>query len=149
MIDYLNRQWNERLSEEQRGVGAQLLRFLVTGGFLTLLYAGIYSLVIGANLPISPPEHAQLANLSGYLVAMLLGYVLHSRWSFQGHGSRDNVRRTSFRFFIVSLVSLGLNALWTWLFATKLGFEKHVPLIPISFVTPLATFFLNRKWVFA
>ena len=59
------------------------------------------------------------------------------------------MRRTTFRFFIVSLVSFALNAFWTWLFATRLGLEKHVPLIPISFVTPAATFLLNRKWVFA
>lgn len=96
-----------RLSEEQRIVARQLLRFLV------------------------------------------IGYILRSRFTFQGHGRRDNARRTTFRFFVVSPVSLGLNALWTWLFATKLGFEKHVPLIPISFVTPIATFTLNRKWVFA
>lgn len=140
---------NDRLTDQQRTVGLQLLRFLVTGGFLTLLYAVIYSLVIGADLPIGAARHAQLANLSGYLVAMILGYTLHSRFSFQGHGTRDNVRRTTFRFFIVSLVSFALNAFWTWLFATRLGLEKHVPLIPISFITPLATFTLNRKWVFA
>lgn len=138
-----------RLTDDQRAVGAQLLRFLVSGGFLTLLYAVLYSLVIGADVPIGPARHAQLANLSGYLVAMLLGYVLHSRWSFQGHGRRDNARRTTTRFFVVSLLSLLLNAFWTWLFATKLGYEKHVPLIPISFITPLATFTLNRLWVFA
>ena len=96
-----------RLSEEQRVVARQSLRFMVTD------------------------------------------YILHSRFSFQGHGRRNNARRTVFRFFVVSPVSLGLNALWTWLFATKLGFEKHIPLIPISFVTPIATFTLNRKWVFA
>ncbi|MEO6247710.1 MAG: GtrA family protein [Sphingomicrobium sp.] len=139
----------DRLTKEQRTVGLQLVRFLVTGGFLTLLYAVIYSLVVGANLPVAPARHVQLANLAGYLVAMLLGYTLHSRFSFQGHGSRDNVRRTTFRFFIVSLISFALNAFWTWLFATRLGFEKHVPLIPISFITPAATFLLNRKWVFA
>lgn len=141
--------FTDRLTDHQRTVGLQLLRFLLTGGFLTLLYAGIYSLVIGADLAVPPARHAQLANLAGYLVAMLLGYTLHSRFSFQGHGTRDNAHRTTFRFFIVSLISFALNAFWTWLFATRLGFEKHVPLIPISFITPLATFLLNRKWVFA
>jgi putative flippase GtrA len=128
---------DDRLTDHQRTIGLQLLRFLVTGGFLTLLYAVIYSVVIGTAVPVSAARHAQLANFAGYLVAMLLGYTLHSRFSFQGHGTRDNVRRTTFRFFIVSLV------------ATRLGLEKHLPLIPISFITPLATFTLNRKWVFA
>ena len=80
---------------------------------------------------------------------MVIGYTILSRTGLKGYGRRDNARRTAFRFFVVSPVSLGLNALWTWLFATKLGFEKHVPLIPIPFVTPIATFTLNRKWVFA
>ena len=75
---------------------------------------------------------------------LVIGYILHSRFSLQGHGRRDNARRTTFRFFVVSLDSLGLNALWTWLFATKLGFEKDVPLIPISFITLITTFTLNR-----
>ena len=142
-------QLTDRLTHEQRQVGLQLGRFLLTGGFLTLLYAGVYSLVVGADWSIGPSRQGQVANLCGYLVAMMLGYLLHSRWSFQGHGRRDNVRRTTFRFFIVSLISLLLNAFWTWLFATQLGLEKHVPLIPISFVTPLVTFTLNRLWVFA
>lgn len=138
-----------RLTQEHRTVLAQLVRFGLTGGFVTVLYAVVYSVILQVKLPMQPNHHLQFANLCGYLVAVVLGYILHSRWSFRGHGRRDNVRRTTGRFFVVSLVSYGLNAFWTWLLATKLGWEPHTPLIPIATVTPLVTFWLNRRWVFA
>ena len=60
----------------------------------------------------SPPL---VANLLGYLVAMVTGYVLHSRLSFRGHGTPRQCRADApRRFFIVILVSLGLNSLFVW-----------------------------------
>ena len=123
----------------------QLIRFGMVGGFVTGLYALVYSPLAKYEI-VSP----QLANLAGYLVAMLTGYVLHSRWSFRGHGTRDNTARTTSRFFIVSLVSLGLNALFVFILTDSKALDGPWwwPLIPILFVTPLVTFSLNRQWVF-
>jgi len=123
----------------------QLFRFGLVGGFVTGLYALVYSPLAGMEIT-SP----QIANLVGYLVAMATGYVLHSRWSFRGHGERDDPLRTTSRFFIVSLVSLGLNALFVFILtdSAMLDGPWWWPLIPILFVTPLVTFTLNRQWVF-
>lgn len=123
----------------------QLVRFGMVGGFVTGLYALVYSPLAKYEI-VSP----QLANLAGYLVAMVTGYVLHSRWSFRGHGSRDNAARTTSRFFIVSLVSLALNALFVFILTDSMALDGPWwwPLIPILFVTPLVTFSLNRQWVF-
>ncbi|MFN3943656.1 MAG: GtrA family protein [Allosphingosinicella sp.] len=122
----------------------QLWRFAMTGGFVTGLGAGAYWL-LATFFPVAP----LVANLIGYLVAVATGYVLHSRWSFRGHGRRDNVARTTGRFFIVSLASLALNSLWVWLFTGLLAGPTWWPLLPMLLVTPLVTFTLNRKWVFA
>ena len=123
----------------------QLIRFGLVGGFVTGLYAVVYS-PLAAYAIVSP----QIANLAGYFVAMVTGYVLHSRWSFRGHGARDNAARTTGRFFIVSLVSLGLNALFVFILTDSrtLGGPWWWPLLPILFITPLVTFALNRQWVF-
>ena len=133
------------LSPERRTVLGQLIRFGMVGGFVTGLYALVYSPL--AKFQLTSP---QVANFCGYLAAMVTGYVLHSRWSFRGHGSRDNVRRTTSRFFLVSLVSLGLNALFVFILTDSmaLGGPWWWPLIPILFVTPAVTFVLNRQWVF-
>lgn len=132
-------------SHALREMIGQLFRFGLVGGFVTGLYALVYSPL--ASLEITSP---QIANLAGYFVAMVTGYVLHSRWSFRGHGTRDNTARTTSRFFIVSLVSLGLNALFVFVLTDSMILDGPWwwPLVPILFVTPLVTFTLNRQWVF-
>ena len=136
----------KHLVEQHRTVLGQLIRFGMVGGFVTGLYALVYSPL--ASFEIVTP---QIANLAGYFVAMITGYVLHSRWSFRDHGTRDNAARTTSRFFVVSLVSLGLNALFVFILTAPnmLAGPWWWPLIPILFVTPLVTFSLNRLWVFA
>lgn len=133
------------LPPERRAIVGQLLRFLVSGGITTGLYALVYS-----GLGLFELASPQVANICGYLVAVVSGYLLHSRWSFRDHGERDNPARTTGRFFIVSLVSYGLNALFVFVFTDSrmLNGDWWWPLLPICFVTPLVTFTLNRQWVF-
>jgi len=122
----------------------QLVRFAFTGGFVTLLGAAGYwvpATFFGV--------HPLLANFLGYLIAMGSGYILHSRWSFRGHGSRDNPLRRTLRFLAVSLVSLGLNSLFVWVLTGLLAGPTWWPVVPMLFVTPLVTFALNRNWVFS
>ena len=133
------------LAPQQRVIIGQLVRFGLVGGFATVLYAMVYSPL--AKFGVASP---QVANFLGYLVAMATGYILHSRWSFRGHGTRDNPARTTSRFVIVSLVSYGLNALFVFLLTDShmAGGPWWWPLFPILFVTPAVTFTLNRHWVF-
>ena len=121
----------------------QLLRFGMVGGFVTALSVIVY--YVPATWLGVPPL---LANLLAYGVAVALGYVLHSRVSFKGHGSRDKPLERTGRFFIVSLVSLGLNSLFVGILTGPLHGPTWWPVIPMLFVTPLVTFTLNRQWVF-
>ena len=122
----------------------QLFRYALTGGFVTALGIGVY--LVAAILFNVPPL---LANVLAYAICVAVGYVIHSRWSFKGHGRRDNVARTTSRFFIVSLVSFALNSLFVWILTGPMQGPDWWPTIPMLFVTPLVTFGLNRKWVFA
>lgn len=131
----------EKLREN--GVLGQLIRYGISGGGITLLGGGIYT-----GLVLATPIHPQAAMFLSYVVCVAIGYVLHSRWSFRGHGSRDNPAKTTWRFFAVSLVSYGLNAFWTWLLVFAFGLPDWTPVLPLLVVTPLATFALNRQWVF-
>ncbi|HLL29825.1 MAG TPA: GtrA family protein [Allosphingosinicella sp.] len=121
----------------------QVIRFGVVGGFVTLVGMAVYyfpATFMGV--------HPLAANLLAYLVAMGLGFVLHSNVSFKGHGSRDNPGRRTGRFFVVSLVSLGLNSLFVWVLTGLLDGPTWWPLIPMLLVTPVVTFSMNRHWVF-
>lgn len=126
-----------------KSLAGQLIRFGMVGGFVTAL--GVAAYYFPATYLFVPPL---LANLLGYAVAVAFGYVLHSRVSFRGHGSRDNPVQRTGRFFIVSLVSLGLNSLFVGVLTGPLHGATWWPVIPMIFVTPLVTFSLNRQWVF-
>mgnify|MGYP003575012567 CR=1 FL=1 len=123
----------------------QLVRYGLTGGFITALGAALYW-ITATFLGV----HPLIANVLAYLLCVTVGYVLHSRWSFRGHGGRDNVARRTSRFFLVSLVSFGLNSVFVWILTGPLlDGPTWWPVVPMLFVTPFVTFALNRRWVFA
>ncbi len=125
------------------GMLGQLVRYAITGGFVTALGAGLYGLLVGTTT-----IHPQAAVFAAYVLCIAIGYVLHSRWSFRGHGSRDNTARTTTRFFVVSIVSYAINSFFTWALIDLAALPRWTPVVPMLFVTPVATFALNRKWVF-
>ncbi|WP_294135840.1 GtrA family protein [Sphingobium sp.] len=132
-----------RLSPQHRALFWQIVRYGVTGLFVTACQASIYwSLAALAGL------HPQLANLIGYGAAVVIGYVSHSAFTFRGHGTRDKAAARGFRFVAVSLVSYALNALWVWLCVTHMGWPEWSPIPAMIFVTPAVMFGLNRQWVF-
>ena len=135
-----------RLSKtEAEVIFGQLVRYGLTGGFVTALGAALYW-VTATFMGV----HPLLANVFAYALCVAVGYVMHSRWSFKGHGNRDNLSRTTSRFFLVSLVSFALNSIFVWvLTGPLLDGPTWWPVVPMLFVTPLVTFALNRRWVFA
>jgi putative flippase GtrA len=124
-------------------VGGQLLRYGVTGAAVTTLQAAVYWALAG-QLGI----HPQLANFAGYLAALTSGYFAHGRYTFRGHGSRDRPGARALRFWLVSLVSLALNAFWVWLCVAHLALPLWWPVPFMAVVTPALVFLLNRQWVF-
>jgi putative flippase GtrA len=133
-----------KLLRERKEVIGQLVRFGLTGGLLTLLVAGGYW-VVARFLGVEP----MLSMTLNYLVFTALGYVLHSRFSFRGHGERDRPAVRTVRFFTVNTTGFLANQFFIWLLVKQLHGPLWWPVVPIVFVTPLLTFALNRRWVFA
>lgn len=133
-----------RLPDEHRTLAAQLLRFGLTGGLLTVLVAGGYWLLatFGGVEPM-------LSLTLNFCVFTALGYVLHSRFSFRGHGSRDRAHVRTLRFVTVNVIGFASNQFFVWLLVKQMGGPTWWPVLPIIFVTPVLTFALNRRWVFA
>lgn len=123
---------------------AQLVRYAITGGGITLVGGGLYLALVQLTA-----INEQVAMFAAYIVCVALGYVLHSRWSFRGHGSRDNAARTTSRFFVASLISYGLNAFFTWALVRGFEFPRWTPVLTTLFATPVIMFVVNRRWVFA
>ena len=130
------------LIERHSELGGQLVRYALTGGLASIVNIGVYWLLAARGMD------PNLAWAFGFAAAVAVGYVVHSRWSFRGHGRRDNLARTGGRFVVVSLVSFGLNQLWVWLLVQRLDLPLWAPYPLVLGVTPFVVFALNRKWVF-
>ncbi|WP_129793593.1 GtrA family protein [Sphingosinicella sp. CPCC 101087] len=133
-----------KIIERHGEILGQLIRFGLTGGLLTVLVAGGYWLV-ATLLHVEP----MLSLTLNFILFTGLGYLLHSRFSFRGHGARDRAAARTARFFTVNLIGFLSNQFFVWLLVKQLNGPTWWPVLPILFVTPLITFALNRRWVFA
>ncbi len=120
---------------------AQLVRFALVGLFLASVYSAIYWYL--ATYLMAPV----LAVVIAFMVSVTIGFVMHSRWSFRGHGARDD-HRLRVKFLLVQLSGFFMNEAFTWVLTGPLHGPTWWPLIPAIFVTPFATFALNRQLVF-
>jgi putative flippase GtrA len=119
----------------------QLVRFTFVGLFLAAVYSAIYwYLATYVMLPVA-------AVVIAFIVSVSLGFVMHSSWSFRGHG-REEDHRMKVKFLAVQFSGFLLNEAFTWVLTGPLHGPTWWPLIPAIFVTPFATFLLNRQWVF-
>lgn len=123
---------------------AQLGRYVFAGATAAAVYALVYLLV--ANL--LPPGQAAFAVVPAFLISLFVSYQLHSRWSFAGHGSRDEKVAQPLRFFAVQAVGLAANFAITYAITAVLLAPNWVALVPSLTLTPLLTFALQRYWVF-
>ena len=129
-----------RLNLQHETVG-QLLRFAIVGFSL----AGVYSVIYWVLATYVMPPMA--AVVIAFLVSVSIGFVAHSRWSFRGHGAEED-HRLKIKFLLVQSSGFILNEIFTWVLTGPMHGPTWWPLIPAIFVTPLATFALNRQLVF-
>ncbi|MGZ3172372.1 MAG: GtrA family protein [Croceibacterium sp.] len=116
----------------------------MVGGFVTSVSTAIY---YSTSTYVRVPP--LLANLLGYIAGVGLGFFLHSRVSFRGHGRRDRIAGRTARSAVVSLTTFTLNSLFVGLLTGPLHGPTWWPVIPMVGVTPLVAFWLYRQWVFA
>lgn len=131
------------LSPERQALFWQIVRYGLSGLFVTGCQAAIYwSLAAQFGL------HPQLANGIGYIAAVMIGYVTHSRFTFRGQAASRNHAARGAKFVAASLISYALNALWVWVCVTHMKWPEWSPIPAMLFVTPTIVFGLNRQWVF-
>lgn len=125
------------------GANPQLIRFAVAGLGVTALSALVY-LALSTSLLLPP----LLANTVSHLTGVAAGFAIHSRWSFRDDARADGPARF-LRFAAGSGASYALNSLWVWTLVTAAGAPVWAPVPAMLCLTPLASFAINRWWVFA
>ena len=119
----------------------QLVRFGIVGLSLAVVYSAIYWYLATYFMP------PVVAVVIAFLVSVSIGFVLHSRWSFRGHGKRED-HAMKVKFLAVQSSGFLLNEAFTWVLTGPLHGPTWWPLMPAIFVTPMATYLLNRQLVF-
>jgi len=130
--------------KDQRDTLMQIARFGVSGVLLTGLVGLLYTFGV-YELHLVPTLSTTIA----IAIATVPGYLIHSMFSFSGHGNRDNQHIRALRFAVTNGLSFASNFFFTWLLTSYLGEPKWTPNLAFLFITPVITFTLNRKWVFA
>ena len=64
--------------------------------------------------------HRYIASSTGFTVAATSNYFLNRIWTFESHDPKVLIQYSSF--IIISVIGLGINNLFLWLFEKKLPF---------------------------
>ncbi|MFN6925681.1 MAG: GtrA family protein [Tabrizicola sp.] len=118
----------------------QVIRFGVVGGAATLTHVLV---AMAAEEVLSVPDQA--ANLSGFLVAVLVSYGGHARLTF---GAPLRSGRQFLRFLVQALAGLGASSLTVWA-VTSAGFGFPIAMAAVAVVVPTVSYLAMRFWVFA
>jgi putative flippase GtrA len=132
------------LGHERRTVLLQLIRYALAGLAITLAAAASYW-AIAELLHVDP----MLSYTIVFIVFSGISYVTHGEFSFKGHGERDRHHIRMGRFFAINVLGFLVNQGFIWLLVKQMDGPTWWPTIPMVFVTPLLTFALHRRFVYA
>ena len=138
------------IGPERRAVLAQMARYALAGFVITLAVAASYW-AIAEFLRVDPMISFTIV----FITFSAISYFTHGAFSFRDHGARrsldgkmgQHVRIG--RFFAVNVIGYLVNQGFIWLLVMELDGPTWWPTIPMIFVTPLLTFTLHRRFVYA
>ena len=133
-----------QLGPERRTVLLQLARYAVAGLAITLAAAGSYWAITDL-LHVDPMMSYTIV----FLFFSIISYITHGEFSFRDHGERDRHHIRMGRFLAINVLGFLINQLFIWLLVKQLGGPTWWPTIPMVFLTPLLTFALHRRFVYA
>jgi putative flippase GtrA len=132
------------LGPERRTVLLQLIRYALAGLAITLAVAGSYWAITDL-FHVDPMISFTIV----FIVFSLISYFTHGEFSFKGHGARDQHHIRMGRFLAVNVLGYLVNQGFIWLLVKQLDGPTWWPTIPMVFLTPLLTFTLHRRFVYA
>jgi len=133
-----------RLDDERRAVAVQMLRYAIAGGLITLAAAASYW-AIAEFLGVDPMVSLTIV----FLVFSGISYLVHGAFTFKGHGTRDRHRVRGSRFLAINILGFVVNQGFVWYLVKYLDGPTWWPTVPMVLFTPLLTFALHRRFVYA
>ena len=132
--------WSRIALGETPGARGRILRYAVVGVLGTAIHFGVLAALVEWGA-----VDAVLASAVGFLVTLLVSYVLNHRWTFKSPVSHG----TAFgRYAAVSLLGLGLNSIIMYLAVHVFGLWYILAQALVVIVVPAVNYSLNRSWTF-
>ena len=85
-----------------------------------------------------------IANLTGYLCAVGMSFIGHSKLTFQVNMSHSLFRR----FILMSVATFGFSELLLWSLESGLQLPARIVMLAVVFTIPVISYLLNRFWVY-
>ena len=120
----------------------QFIRYVIAGFCVSQFAALIYS-TLTLFVQLEPLK----ANVASTACRVTAGYLVHNYWSFAEGTARNDSSKLA-RFLTSAFLAFAVNTTWVWLLVRVLRFPPLAPVPLMMFVTPWASFFVNRHWVF-
>lgn len=118
----------------------EIARFGLVGIAATLVHAAILSLLIEwFALPV------QLANISAFVVAFLVSYLGHHRWTFASDAGH---KEAASKFLLTAIIGFVANVMIMELVVVQLGYHYLIGFLCVVFSVPPATYVISRLWIF-
>ena len=133
-----------KLLHPRRTMLLQMARYAFAGFVITLAVAASYW-AIAEYLVVDPMISFTIV----FLFFSGVSYFAHGAFSFKDHGVRDRTHVRMGRFLAVNIIGFVVNQGFIWLLVKQLGGPNWWPTLPMVFVTPLLTFALHRRFVYA
>ena len=133
-----------RLDDERRAVAVQMLRYALAGGAITLAVAASYW-AIAEYLDVDP----MLSLAIVFCFFSAVSYLVHGAFTFRDHGTRDRHHVRGARFLAINILGFVVNQGFVWYLVKHLDGSTWWPTIPMVLFTPLLTFALHRRFVYA
>jgi putative flippase GtrA len=133
-----------RLDHERRAVAVQMIRYAVAGGLITLAVAASYW-AIAEYFHVDPMVSLAIV----FLFFSGVSYLVHGAFTFKDHGERDRHHVRGTRFLAINILGFVVNQGFVWYLVKYLDGPTWWPTIPMVLFTPLLTFALHRRFVYA
>jgi len=132
------------LGTRKPGNWVQLFHFAVVGGSGYVVNLIVFSLLVG----VGDTNHL-LAAVGAFVVAVTNNFLLNRHWTFRRQGSAEaHAGFQAARFFIVSVVGLGVNLVALELLVSSAGLPELLSqAIAVAVATPV-NFIGNKLWTF-
>lgn len=121
---------------------SQFIKFSLVGVLNTAIHYGVFYVLYSFG-----GFYHLLASGIGFCVAVVHSYILNKLWTFKRRGSP--VRQEFSKFFVVNIVSLGVNLAGMAILVELLSVDPRIAQLVTIGITLVINFLGNKFWTFA